>query len=89
LASLRDKHILTQRRKENHKTNTVAVLIFSTRTAGVERLGAMHLSLFENHFPDSSALSNDWWMAPVFSSSTKHLPGKSVSLWEKQCRSAT
>ena len=34
-ASLRDKHILTQRRKEKHKSNTVAVLIFSTQTAGV------------------------------------------------------
>ena len=64
LASLRDKHILTQSRKEKHKRNTVAVLIFSTQRAGVERPRAMQLRLLKNHSHDSSALSNDRWMAP-------------------------
>ncbi|MEI7701987.1 MAG: hypothetical protein WCK86_19470 [Planctomycetia bacterium] len=38
-------HAKTQNRKENYESNTVTVLIFSTRTEGVERPVAMHLML--------------------------------------------
>ena len=61
---------------ENSTTPTEKQLV-GPRVAAPERPGVMHLKLIENHSHDSSALSNDRWMAPV----SQTLATYSCPLW--------